>query len=466
MGNCASDWYTLPKNNGSITISDYNNCGNPDPYILPVTINKTIIEPTKVKYDYIIGHILLKSAICSVTFTVDSDQIIKGATSPSVLTPGCIAKWESQDSYDLIIQLTNDKNSVLPADEFIFTDIYKISSRSIYVYSELSIYFVRSSPPTTESCESKYYTDVVNGNVKITEYSGKKKWMEPLEVNIYTKNLLDPSDVFIEQDISIGSEKFSIKTNAVTGQSLSTRGYSIIFKVISNSPNLIIKREISEVLIFTAEFSNNSNTYKKGDIYRFNQFPNSPNKSIIFTRITPRTYIDNTPVINKLLFKTDQIRIPSITINSQYLLNGSDIGNSIFTIQDKHKYYHKTTKFKPNNTCDILYINEDKVKTTKFDLCYVKIVSVLGGIGATTYDKMVNIYEGSDFYQFQYNMIKYAMARFILSKILYGDFNVNYLLGKYYDQFLKDLNATRFCHFVELFTKGELKNYNQYFLFS
>jgi hypothetical protein len=49
------------------------------------------------------------------------------------------------------------------------------------------------------------------------------------------------------------------------------------------------------------------------------------------------------------------------------------------------------------------------------------------------------------------NIIRYGMVRYILSKILYGNFNINYLLRKYYKQFLIDLGKSRFCNFLQFF---------------
>lgn len=55
------------------------------------------------------------------------------------------------------------------------------------------------------------------------------------------------------------------------------------------------------------------------------------------------------------------------------------------------------------------------------------------------------------------------MAKYILSRLLYCKFNIKYLLGKYNNTFLLDLNMSRFCAFTTFF---EENNYNKYFLFS
>ena len=62
------------------------------------------------------------------------------------------------------------------------------------------------------------------------------------------------------------------------------------------------------------------------------------------------------------------------------------------------------------------------------------------------------------------------MTRYILSRILYGKFCIDYLLEKYYKQFIKDLGRSRFCRFIEFFEDCTDPNnnfvvYEKYFLY-
>ena len=63
-------------------------------------------------------------------------------------------------------------------------------------------------------------------------------------------------------------------------------------------------------------------------------------------------------------------------------------------------------------------------------------------------------------------LIFYAMSKYIFSRILYGKFNINYLLGKYNKRFLRDLGKSRFCGAMELYLdcKSSSYGYNKYFL--
>ena len=61
------------------------------------------------------------------------------------------------------------------------------------------------------------------------------------------------------------------------------------------------------------------------------------------------------------------------------------------------------------------------------------------------------------------------MAKYIPARVLYGNFNMDYLLGKYNDKFLKDLGESRFCAFLEFFldtTTSPVVGYDKYFKYS
>lgn len=151
---------------------------------------------------------------------------------------------------------------------------------------------------------------------------------------------------------------------------------------------------------------------------------------------------------------------PQLLIRSQTLIDLSDIGNTIFEIIDIYQYYCDKPLFK------------GEITITKFEKSCPKIVSVLDGKGKTALDKINYLYvkynlEGGSLL-LQYNLIKYSMVRYFLSRLLYGNWDINYLLNKYYDKFLYDLSKSRFNNFVEFFTNpnSDLYNYNKYFLWS
>ncbi len=157
--------------------------------------------------------------------------------------------------------------------------------------------------------------------------------------------------------------------------------------------------------------------------------------------------------------------VPRITINTQTTIDGSDIGDTVFTIYDEFTYYN-INKI-PDNTCKDR--QTDNVKTTIFRECCPYMVSVIKGEGKTLWDKLQYLFNTEitglpNVYVFYRNIALYGMAKYILSRLLFGDFNINYLLGKYYDKFIAKLSKSRFCKFITYFQENI--SYEQYFLYT
>lgn len=163
-------------------------------------------------------------------------------------------------------------------------------------------------------------------------------------------------------------------------------------------------------------------------------------------------------------------RVPIISLLAQTTIDGTDIGEADFIICDEFTYY-KEQPLPPSSICAVNYLDVNQLKETKFLRCCPFMVSVVKGKGATFYDKVVNIYNrfsveiGVGFLTFYYNMILYGMSKYILSRILYGNFNIRYLLGKYNEKFLRDLGNSRFCEFNAEFEDctSPVFGYNKFF---
>ena len=144
-------------------------------------------------------------------------------------------------------------------------------------------------------------------------------------------------------------------------------------------------------------------------------------------------------------FQSTILNNPEILIMSVLLIDNTDIGDSLFKVK-----------------------NLNVVK--KYKKSCPKIVSVLRGVGLTALDKLNDIYITENIaitgLEFLYNIVEYSMVRYFLSKLLYGIFDIKYLLGKYYNKFIIDLKNSEFKNFVIFFNDPEssVYNYNQYFL--
>lgn len=183
--------------------------------------------------------------------------------------------------------------------------------------------------------------------------------------------------------------------------------------------------------------------------------------------------------IKNLLIRTDNgstecTDVPIINIISQSLADGSDIGNTIFTIIDEFQYYCIDNIPPDQNKCAIYCIEESKLRTTRFEKSCPKIVSVLIGKGKTAYEKLENIFRafgkdqiGVDFQTFYPRVFFYAMVKYILGRVLYGEFNINILLKKNNQRFLSDLKMSRFCGALPIFEdpNSDVFGYDKYFKF-
>lgn len=167
-------------------------------------------------------------------------------------------------------------------------------------------------------------------------------------------------------------------------------------------------------------------------------------------------------------FKTkllsNNIEVPEINIIGQTLIDGSDIGQVIFDIKDKYYYYDDIAK-QNNGICKLEEIDSKNLVITNFDKPCVKITSIVIGTQESLRDKIGDIWNQStdSFEEFFQDFLEYSMARYILSKILYGTFNINYLLRKNYKTFLSDLKKSRFCSFVKFFEQPNYSNSYKFF---
>lgn len=175
---------------------------------------------------------------------------------------------------------------------------------------------------------------------------------------------------------------------------------------------------------------------------------------------------------NNCLISNDNIKVevPLLYIEAKTTIEGSDISDGVFTICDRYQYYEFN---KNNETCETKcrkhYAYSDNLLQTKFTKTNLKIVKYLKGDCNTACEKLSRFYEKNPreptFLIFADNLITYALIRYILSKILFGKFSMKYLLNKYNERFFEELQKSRFCRALEIFTdkNNELYGYYKYF---
>jgi hypothetical protein len=168
----------------------------------------------------------------------------------------------------------------------------------------------------------------------------------------------------------------------------------------------------------------------------------------------------------------NSVNVPIINLLALLSIGGADVAQAQFIICDEFTYYEE----KPlphDDRCVVAYIKPCQLKETKFLRCCPFMVSVVKGKGATLYDKLLSIYMqyslsiGTDFFTFYYRVVLYGMSKYILSRILYGKFDINFLLNKFNKKFLEDLGHSRFCSFIAVFEDctSVVFGYQKYFRF-
>jgi hypothetical protein len=168
----------------------------------------------------------------------------------------------------------------------------------------------------------------------------------------------------------------------------------------------------------------------------------------------------------------NSVNVPIINLIALLSIGGADIAQAQFIICDEFTYY-KEEPLPHDDRCVIAYIKPCQLKETKFLRCCPFMVSVVKGKGATLYDKLLSIYMkaassiGTDFFTFYYRVVLYGMSKYILSRILYGKFDIDFLLNKYNKKFLEDLGHSRFCSFIAVFEDctSVVFGYQKYFRF-
>lgn len=167
----------------------------------------------------------------------------------------------------------------------------------------------------------------------------------------------------------------------------------------------------------------------------------------------------------------NNVRVPNVFFTAQTTIDGTDVGEADFTICDEYTYYN-TNPLPPMDRCAVNYICSNQLKQTKFRQCCPFMVSVVKGDGTTLMDKVFNIYDKFQiqigFWNFYNNIVLYGMLKYVLSRILYGDFNIDYLLGKYDEKFLIDLGNSRFCEAITVFEDctSAIYGYSKYFKYN
>jgi hypothetical protein len=331
-----------------------------------------------------------------------------------------------------------------------------------------------------------YISTITASDYPTNPYSGSSKPILP--VRISTNNIPLPGTAFTA-DISIGNTiNYQLDIKADNSGEIRNQSAGMSYEwpkgqtgtyTLDNFPYPIPNASVQRI-----KLSGQNQPFNDGDQYEinllscFNSQALTLGADVTFSRKN-NVVIDENVCNDKDCFCTDSCkttRIPIITIQGQSMLDGSDVSDMTFTIFDTRTYEEKKCIVTNKNQCQLLRAECNKLKETKFIKCCPWMVSVVKGEGSTLREKLQYLINTNqqpnnlDINGFLERIIRYGMTRYILSRILYGNFNVKYLLEKYYIKFIKDLGRSRFCRFIEFFqdctdTNDNFVGYEKYFLY-
>jgi len=267
----------------------------------------------------------------------------------------------------------------------------------------------------------------------------------PVKPGFLTITSFTDSNVY---DISFGSMGDNIH---LTNTGIVTLSYTTGLSVaITTTTPLVIS-----VTLGLLQFENLLN-YNNGDnyiIYLEDMIDGQQALSVIANRPKASQFIGAGGGFELLpITSPTTIQVPIIQINGQTTLNGDYLSDMTFEIQDKYKYKcHKNIITKCH--CEPHYLSVDKLKTTTFYKNNIPLQCVVKGKGSLS-DKInaiVNDIGEPNYDLFLQRFILYGMLKYILIRLIYGEFDLSKMCRNFNKQFFKDLNHTRFCGFIDFF---------------
>ncbi len=154
-------------------------------------------------------------------------------------------------------------------------------------------------------------------------------------------------------------------------------------------------------------------------------------------------------------------RAPLIYMTIQTTLKGTDISEALFTVCDDFDY--KRNKLKHSRCNQNRFVPKTSIIPSNFDRNdpFIDHIIIGKGNGLTEKAKYLQARGATNIAVAP--LTEYAMAKYILARVMYGDFNINYLLRNFNKKFMKDLSNSRFCRFIEFFALPQYKGYYKFF---
>ena len=180
---------------------------------------------------------------------------------------------------------------------------------------------------------------------------------------------------------------------------------------------------------------------------------------------------------NGISLNTDLVEIPSITMSLQTDLRGNNLNEAAFDVFDNIFYCSNypptcshsnncidTVSDKRTQGCPIDEIPENKLRKTEYSIIPFKFNRVVRGRGCTLREKSAAINDTElDVDDFMLRLCVFGMLKYILARMMTGQFKLKWLLNRNEDEFFDQLRNSRLCRFREAFDDPTIKGYGKYF---
>ena len=166
--------------------------------------------------------------------------------------------------------------------------------------------------------------------------------------------------------------------------------------------------------------------------------------------------------------------VPQIDIIAYSSLNTENLGEVQFTVRDIISYKcvylppgdDKKCARQKNSGCEDQIVSDLELITTIF-VESPNLNKVVKGKGCTLQQKTnylrVKYHIDLDENTFLGNVIAFGLLKYILARLMFGDFNLKYLLKSYNSKFFRALEKSRFCIFVKAFLELGLQGYSRFY---
>lgn len=148
------------------------------------------------------------------------------------------------------------------------------------------------------------------------------------------------------------------------------------------------------------------------------------------------------------------VPIPSTKLTAIFTEQGGNIQTITYAIYDVYMYTQTGKKLAAIPGLPTTTLYQSIIVLDNTDKKFFGSLLWIPGTTLNSQLNTLNSYSCSSTFT-EINLIAYALAKYALAAIMYGEFNIDYLAQNFNHKFMTDLAVSRFAAFVELFESPE-----------